>query len=101
MSLIKQLWIATLCLTLLALGGSLVVGTLSARDYLVQALTVKNIDNAGGALLLFGQLSMGGACGMDNQRFCIGYIGQMRKYLNTIYKPLAGFNITFYSESEY
>ena len=42
MSLIKQLWIATLCLTLLALGGSLVVGTLSARDYLVQALTVKN-----------------------------------------------------------
>ena len=37
MSLIKQLWIATLCLTLLALGGSLVVGTLSARDYLVQA----------------------------------------------------------------
>lgn len=31
MSLIKQLWIATLCVTLLALGGSLVVGTLSAR----------------------------------------------------------------------
>ena len=56
MSLIKQLWIATLCLTLLALGGSLVVGTLSARDYLVQALTVKNIDNAGGLALALSHL---------------------------------------------
>ena len=46
MSLIKQLWIAAFCITALALGGSLVLSTLSARDYLVQELTVKNIDNA-------------------------------------------------------
>ncbi len=51
MSLIKQLWIAALCITLLALGGSLVLSTLSARDYLVQELTVKNIDNAGSLAL--------------------------------------------------
>jgi len=51
MSLIKQLWIAVLCITLLALGGSLVVSTLSARNYLVQELTVKNIDNAGSLAL--------------------------------------------------
>lgn len=56
MSLIKQLWIATLCLTLLALGGSLVVGTLSTRDHLVQALTVKNIDNAGSLALVLSHL---------------------------------------------
>ncbi len=56
MSLIKQLWIATLCVTLLALGGSLVVGTLSTRDHLVQALTVKNIDNAGSLALVLSHL---------------------------------------------
>ncbi len=51
MSLIKQLWIAAFCITVLALGGSLVLSTLSARDYLVQELTVKNIDNAGSLAL--------------------------------------------------
>lgn len=56
MSLIKQLWIATLCVTLLALGGSLVVGTLSARDYLVEALTVKNLDDARGLALVLTHL---------------------------------------------
>jgi len=56
MSLIKKLWIATVCLTVLALGGSLVVGTLSARAYLVQAMTVKNIDNAGALALALSHL---------------------------------------------
>ncbi|MDR2925409.1 MAG: EAL domain-containing protein [Azoarcus sp.] len=46
MSLIKQLWIAIAAITLLALGGSLLVSTLNARQYLEQQLTTKNSDNA-------------------------------------------------------
>ena len=46
MSLSKQLWIAIAAVTLLALGGSLVVSTLNARQYLEQQLTTKNSDNA-------------------------------------------------------
>ncbi|MDR0701050.1 MAG: EAL domain-containing protein [Azoarcus sp.] len=46
MSLIKQLWIAIVAVTLLALGGSLVVSTLTARQYLEQQLNIKNSDNA-------------------------------------------------------
>ncbi|MCL2876434.1 MAG: EAL domain-containing protein [Betaproteobacteria bacterium] len=46
MSLIKQLWIAIATLTMFALGGSLVVSTLNARQYLEQQLTTKNSDNA-------------------------------------------------------
>ncbi|MCL1861429.1 MAG: EAL domain-containing protein [Proteobacteria bacterium] len=46
MSLIKQLWIAIATVTLLALGGSLVVSTLNARQYLEQQLNIKNSDNA-------------------------------------------------------
>jgi len=46
MSLIKQLWIAIATLTLLAFGGSLVVSTLNARQYLEQQLNIKNSDNA-------------------------------------------------------
>ncbi|MCL1824658.1 MAG: EAL domain-containing protein [Betaproteobacteria bacterium] len=46
MSLIKQLWIAIAVVTLLALGGSLVVSTLNARQYLEQQLNIKNSDNA-------------------------------------------------------
>lgn len=46
MSLIKQLWIAIAAVTLLALGGSLAVSTLTARQYLEQQLNIKNSDNA-------------------------------------------------------
>ena len=56
MSLIKQLWIAILFVTLLAFGGSLVISTLSARHYLEQQLHVKNIDNAASLALSLSQL---------------------------------------------
>ena len=56
MSMIKQLWIATAIVALLALGGSLVVSTLSARHYLEQQLHVKNIDNANSLALSMSQL---------------------------------------------
>jgi len=46
MSLIKQLWIAIAVVTLLAFGGSLMVSTLNARQYLEQQLNIKNSDNA-------------------------------------------------------
>ncbi|MCB1955163.1 MAG: EAL domain-containing protein [Rhodocyclaceae bacterium] len=56
MSMIKQLWIATAIVALLALGGSLVVSTLSARHYLEQQLLVKNIDNANSLALSMSQM---------------------------------------------
>jgi len=46
MSLIKQLWIAIAIVTLLALGGSLMVSMLNARQYLEEQLNTKNFDNA-------------------------------------------------------
>ncbi|WP_230971048.1 bifunctional diguanylate cyclase/phosphodiesterase [Nitrogeniibacter aestuarii] len=46
MSLIKQLWLATLVLMLAAFGCSFVISTLSARNYLEQELSFKNRDNA-------------------------------------------------------
>ncbi|MCL2162262.1 MAG: EAL domain-containing protein [Betaproteobacteria bacterium] len=46
MSLIKQLWIAIATVTLLAFGGSMMVSTLNARQYLQQQLNIKNSDNA-------------------------------------------------------
>lgn len=56
MSLIKQLWIAIAIVTLLALGGSIVVSTLSARHYLEQQLHVKNLDNATSLALSLSQM---------------------------------------------
>jgi len=56
MSLIKQLWIAIALITALALGGSLVVSTLSARHYLEQQLQVKNFDNATSLALSLSQM---------------------------------------------
>lgn len=56
MSLIKQLWIAIAVITALALGGSLVVSTLSARHYLEQQLQVKNFDNATSLALSLSQM---------------------------------------------
>ena len=46
MSLIRQFWIAIAVITLLSLGGNLAVSTLTARHYLEQQLSVKNIDHA-------------------------------------------------------
>ncbi|MCB1960460.1 MAG: EAL domain-containing protein [Rhodocyclaceae bacterium] len=46
MSLIKQLWLAILVVTLAAFSGSLVISTLSARAYLESELNLKNHDNA-------------------------------------------------------
>lgn len=56
MSLIKQLWIAIAAITLISLGGSLVVSALSARHYLEQQLSVKNIDNANSLALSLSQM---------------------------------------------
>lgn len=56
MSLIKQLWIAIAVVTALALGGSVVVSTLSARHYLEQQLQVKNLDNATSLALSLSQM---------------------------------------------
>ena len=55
MTLIKQLWLAILFTTLLAIGGSLVLSVLSARHYLEQQLQVKNIDNANALALSLSQ----------------------------------------------
>ena len=46
MSMYRQLWLAIIISTLLALGGSLLASTLAARAYLSQQLTLKNADNA-------------------------------------------------------
>ncbi|HEY0065216.1 MAG TPA: EAL domain-containing protein [Telluria sp.] len=46
MSMYRQLWIALIIGTLLALTGGLLATTLSARSYLQTQLEMKNIDNA-------------------------------------------------------
>lgn len=46
MSMYRQLWIALIIGTLLALAGGLLATTLSARSYLQTQLEMKNIDNA-------------------------------------------------------
>jgi diguanylate cyclase (GGDEF)-like protein len=46
MSMYRQLWLAIVVSTLLAIGGSLLASLLSARGYLEAQLTVKNNDNA-------------------------------------------------------
>ncbi|MEN9314582.1 MAG: hypothetical protein RIS35_975 [Pseudomonadota bacterium] len=56
MSLIKQLWIGILIVMSIALGGSFVVSTLSARHYLEQQLRVKNLDNATSLALSMSQM---------------------------------------------
>lgn len=56
MSLTKQLWIAIALVTTLALGGSLVIGTLTARHYLAQQLYLKNVDNATSLALSMSQM---------------------------------------------
>ncbi|WP_019592500.1 LapD/MoxY N-terminal periplasmic domain-containing protein [Thioalkalivibrio sp. ALRh] len=56
MTLRKQLWIAVAIIMLLALLVSIVVSTLSARNYLAQQLLTKNIDNAASLALSLSQL---------------------------------------------
>ncbi|MES2319480.1 MAG: EAL domain-containing protein [Pseudomonadota bacterium] len=46
MSMYRQLWIALIVATLLALCGGLLATTLSARSYLRTQLEMKNVDNA-------------------------------------------------------
>ena len=46
MSLYKQLWLAIIFLLTLVFGGSFVVSSLSAKNYLEQQLFMKNTDNA-------------------------------------------------------
>lgn len=56
MSLIKQLWLAIVVVTLLAFGGSLVISTLSARDYLSQQIQVMSADSANALALSLSQM---------------------------------------------
>jgi len=46
MSMFRQLWLAIITSTLMALAGSLLVSMLSARAYLESQLSIKNTDNA-------------------------------------------------------
>ena len=46
MSMYRQLWLAIITSTLLALGGSLLASIVSARGYLQSQLSLKNADNA-------------------------------------------------------
>ena len=46
MSMFRQLWLAIVASTLLALVGGLLVSMLSARSYLESQLSIKNTDNA-------------------------------------------------------
>lgn len=55
MSMYRQLWLAVIISTLLALGGSLLASTLAARSYLSQQLTLKNADNATALALALSQ----------------------------------------------
>lgn len=46
MSMFRQLWLAIIASTLMALAGSLLVSMVSARAYLESQLSIKNTDNA-------------------------------------------------------
>ena len=55
MSMYRQLWLAIVVSTMLALLGSLLAATLSARAYLSEQLTMKNADNASALALSLNQ----------------------------------------------
>ena len=55
MSIYRQLWLAIIVSTLLALFGSLLASTLNARAYLSEQLTSKNVDNAAALALALSQ----------------------------------------------
>ena len=46
MSMYRQLWLAVIVSMLVALAGSLLASSLSARSYLAEQLAMKNADNA-------------------------------------------------------
>ena len=56
MSLIKQLWIAIIVIVLLAFGSSFFISAYQTKNYLVEQLQVKNIDNATGMALTLSQM---------------------------------------------
>jgi len=56
MSLIRQMWGAALIVLALALSGSFVISTMSARDYFAQQLYLKNVDNAASLALTMSQM---------------------------------------------
>ena len=56
MSLFRQLWLAVISLTLVIFIGSFLVSVLTARAYLEQQLSIKNLDNAGALALSLSQL---------------------------------------------
>ena len=55
MSMYRQFWLAIVASTLLALFGSLLASTLSARAYLTEQLAMKNADNASALALSLSQ----------------------------------------------
>lgn len=55
MSMYRQLWLAIVISTLLALGGSLLASLWSARSYLESQLSIKNTDNAAALALSLSQ----------------------------------------------
>lgn len=56
MSLFRQLWLAVISMTIVIFIGSFLVSVLTARAYLEQQLSIKNLDNAGALALSLSQL---------------------------------------------
>lgn len=56
MSLIRQLWLAVISMMLVIFIGSFLVSVLTARIYLEQQLSIKNLDNANALALTLSQL---------------------------------------------
>lgn len=56
MSLIRQLWLAVIAITILAFTGSFILSMVSARDYLEEQLAIKNNDNAASLALSMSQM---------------------------------------------
>ena len=57
MSLIRQLWLAIALLMAIGFGGSFLVSSLSAKNYLEEQLALKNLDNANSLASVLGQMS--------------------------------------------
>lgn len=56
MSIFRQLWLAVISIMLVTFIGSFLVSVLTARAYLEQQLSIKNLDNAGALALTLSQL---------------------------------------------
>ena len=56
MSLIKQLWIATIVLVVLVFSASLATMVSSSRDYIIEQIQEKNMDNATSLALTMSQM---------------------------------------------